>query len=133
MVHWRFWEKKKPVAESVSREEIIIPEGLEEILWGIDKSPLPAQLKMEAKKKVFEEKEGLKILLRKRVFSAPEVNLEGEITDYIITLITPLLQKEQIPPVYGRDTYRHIYTAIGGRNTPDYEIKVDYRHSLESE
>ncbi len=129
MVNLCFWKRKKPVVASASGGETSF-EGLEEILWGIDKSPLPSGLKAEMKKKVFGETEKLRTALAKRVFSAPEVNLEGEITDYIMSLVAPLLQKEQIPQPYGRDTYRHIYQAIGGRNPLNYEIKVDYRRSL---
>ena len=97
--------------------------SVDKIIEGINASPLEDHVKIEAIEIVKGHSSQLSRLLRDAVYMAPEYNAERGVAFEVMSLITPTLVANNVPEPNGRDTDRHIYVSIGGRNPVNYEVE----------
>ena len=107
----------------LSDENLPNPDKLkfENILKAIDDSPIPGKVKEQAKTALLPRKSEYDSWLGTALYSAPERDMELEITYEVLDLIGPLFIEYGISLPNGRNTIRNIYKAIGGRQTANFE------------
>jgi len=95
------------------------------IITGIERSPLSKEVKKQIINRM--NKESGKITKHIKRFPTGgligrTMNYEGDVATYIINQISDILVKHSVPPENGRDTARHIYKALGGKNKVSFEL-----------
>jgi len=92
------------------------------VIEGINKAPLRPSVRKRAiqtlKDSNFEE-----VWTIKAQYEAPETLDHVKMAESAMGIITPVLAAKDVDQARGRDTYRRIYVALGGKRTVQYETK----------
>ncbi len=97
----------------------------DQILQGINESPLDDKVKQEIVKKLGDNADLVAKYIRRFPCAgivAETMNFQNDVTRYIMNIIAPVLAKHNAAPENGRDTARHIYKNLGGKNRVSFEV-----------
>jgi len=96
----------------------------EYIVMGIGKAPLNSDAKEEILNYLQTNRQRIEAYLSRFPSSGSAVklmNYPGDISKHMIAELAPILQKHGVSPGQGRDTARHIYVSLGGKNKITFE------------
>jgi len=105
-------EQKKPIT-------------IDTLLNAVEFSPLNPDIRRSVRQIITGNRALLESMIKKAPFRAPEQDFEGEISTRIMELIGPALSDYKVPDAHGRNTFRHLYQALGGKQPVQYE-PLDY-------
>jgi len=98
------------------------------IMEGINASPLDEQVKIEIYQMLELHLDEIKVmdhLLKDEMINMPPERRDNAwpITNQVITIIGSLFSKYSVPYPNRRDTDRHIYDALDGKLSMNYEVQ----------
>ena len=97
-----------------------LAESMSLIYKAIAVSPIDTRLQREAFLKVGSDRV-LQDILVKSDYQPPEADSAREISFYVMSLLTPLMQKADVSEADGKNLCRQIYKSLGGTQVVDWE------------
>ncbi len=101
---------------------------VDQIYQGIEEAPLDNEVKQAVFKVLEENAEELDAYIMRfpvAGFVMGAMNFENDVTQYVMKMIMPVFRDNSVLPANGRDTARHIYKKLGGKNSVTFEITPD--------
>lgn len=98
---------------------------INQIITGVKKSPLEEDIKQQIIDKLLQDTEKIQKYIKRFPTGGPvgrAMNYQGDVATYIINQISDVLIKNSVSPENGRDTARHIYKELGGRNKVGFKV-----------